>query len=341
MDDYTPNLYGRDVVLISDADALDETICIEDLQEETQLINSIRDQLAAHNVGFTSLEVANIEQLAEELSKFKQEEVVIFNWCEEVTGISNTPHLITKFLEENNYIFTGASTEILLKEMDKTFVKETFLSNNVNTPKYYELEDITACSEIEEFPVIVKSKKEHGSFALGINSIVENTKELINHFSHLKKTTKSDFIAEQFIHGREFVVSIWGNNNPEVLPILELYFDSQKNNKYKFLLHESKWDRSSPHFKGIYVSRPRNLDKKLEKKLENIAINAYKSLDACGFARLEIRVDENNEPYVIDFNSNPTFRPGTSFLISTEIAGYNYGETVAKMCEFALIRELL
>lgn len=305
----------------------------EDILQEKKFLKSITDELKVYGINFSLVEIKDISELEEKLAKYDKDKIVIFNWAEEVTDKPNTGHLITKFLEGEGYKFSGATTKNLILANDRCQVNRVLRENGVGVPEEYELDDAGI-----KFPVIVKAKYEHGSFGITTKSICKNKEEL----EGLKKTLVSEkFTAEQFIDGDEYTISVWGNRKPEVLPVFKINFESNKNEEFKIMDYGCKWDKKDSGYKGIYSEKAEDIDGDLKKSLTDMCKKAYRVMGCRGFARFEVRVQKGtdgneNELYIIDFNPNPNLQPDSSFMKSVVAGGYNYGQAVAKLCEFAL-----
>jgi D-alanine-D-alanine ligase len=325
MTDYTPDLQKRAILMVSDF--VDDGYDKKDLKEEKIFLTEVKNDLADLGIRFHAIEIKNIRELAQSLNKYDKDKIVIFNWAEELYNKRNTGHLITKFFDENGYKYSGASTENLVLANDRMKFNQILEKNGVRVPVQYELDDTNL-----RFPIILKAKYEHGSYGINLKSV------LIDRESLEKSITNIDpkkYLAEQFIDGDEYTISVWGNDTPEVLPIFIIKFESNKDEKYKIIYYASKWNRKDKGYEGIYSARAENIDKSLEKRLRNTVLRAYKCLKCKGFARFEVRV-EKGIPYIIDFNPNPNFRPDSAFLKSASAAGYSYGQVMAKLCQFAL-----
>lgn len=315
--------------MISDyvAEGYDE----EDQLEEHQFIARIIKDLSEYGIVMDFIEVKNLEELEVELKKYSKDKIIIFNWCEEVNAKSNSAWEVTKFLEDNGFVFSGADTRALEIAIDRKKIYEICSKEGANVPQMYTFD---TPKEMISFPVIVKSLHEHGSFAITDKSILENYDQVLE---TKKNIDTNNFYMEQFINGREFTVTVWGNDDPEVLPIMEFIFESDKDKKYKIQDYDSKWKKDDPSYKGIYATYPETLPETEHRKIMSEAYRAYVAIKCCGFARMEVRVEEG-VPYVIDINPNPNFRPGTSIMKSAAKSGYNEGMVVAKLCEYALDR---
>jgi len=326
MNDYIPNLRGRDIVMVSDfiSDSYDEF----DKKEEENLLKLIKKDLSVHKIKFHFVEVKNKKDLHKQISKFDKDKVVIFNWCEAFDEKPNTEYLATKYFDKYGWIYTGAKTQCLKVSENRNKVYKILKRDKVSVPRQYKL-----TSNAIKFPIIVKAAKEHGSFGITENSIIERKTQLEVALTEIKS---NKFIGEQFIDGPEYTISMWGpRKHPEILPVFEIKFESNSMQRFKIINYHSKWDRSHPDYLGVHSAKAVKIDKRLKNAIYKNAKRAYKALNCTGYARLEFRTDKNI-PYLTDFNSNPTFRLESTFIRSAQEGGYSPGNIVAKLCEFAL-----
>jgi len=77
------------------------------------------------------------------------------------------------------------------------------------------------------------------------------------------------------------------------------------------------------------------------KRVEKIALDAYRTLWCRDYARLDLRLGKDNQVYVLEVNPNPDLTESVSFMESAEKAGLSFSQTLAKIVEFALHRKRL
>jgi len=324
--DYTSDLQGRDILMISDY--VDEGYDKEDIEKEKIFLDDVEQALKRYGIKFTFFEFKTLDELDKELQKYDRKKIIIFNWAEEIYGKENSGALITEYLDKNSWIYSGAKTENLKLSLDRKLVNKILRDNGIGVPNEYSLDDKNII-----FPVIVKARYEHGSFGITKKSILENKSDLDSYISNVDS---NKYIAEQFIHGIEYSISVWGNRNPTVLPIMDIKFDSRKDEKYKIMTYKSKWDKNDPDYKGVYSDIADNLNRSKKKRIEEECIKAFLVLKCNGIVRFEIREDDKDNLYFIDFNPNPNFAIDSAFMKSAREAGLSYGQVVLKLCKFAL-----
>ncbi len=70
-------------------------------------------------------------------------------------------------------------------------------------------------------------------------------------------------------------------------------------------------------------------------RVEEVALRAYEVTGCRDYARLDIRLDRDDRPYVLEVNPNPDLTEGVSLMESAEEAGYGFAETLAMVVEWA------
>lgn len=282
---------------------------------------------------FYFIEVKSMDELAKELAKFDKNDTVIFNWCEEIPGQINTSHDVAKFLENNKYIFTGGDSKCLEINVKKELTKKLLKDAKVNSPQYFILEndkDLKIPGNTI-FPVILKSAEDHGSLGISDDSVAENKEELEEKILNYFRFNKRKLLVEQYIAGTEYVVVILGNNAEEILPLQKIVCAYK--NKYEIYTDAAKTKPGTEEYDLIYPEIVIDIDSTLQAKIIDEAKFAYKTLGCLGYARIELKV-QDNKAYVID--ANPNSELDGEFMEAVYSAGFNDGEFLLKTCEYAV-----
>ena len=181
-----------------------------------------------------------------------------------------------------------------------------------------------------KYPVIVKPRGEAASFGL---KIVHDDATLITAISELLEEYKQPALAEEFIEGREVNVGILGNHPPQALPILELVLDGIDNGLYT---HDAKFKRTKA--KKVKKVCPADLPPETAAYIKKLAINAFEVLNIHDFGRVDFRLDQYNQPYILEMNSMASVNPGSSFVKAATKAGYSYEKLINQIIEVAIQR---
>lgn len=221
---------------------------------------------------------------------------------------------IQSLLELLKVPFTGSASTASMLAMNKFYSKLVWNDHALITPKFLILNKtnldykkiITHLSD----PFIVKPSSSGSSF--GIN-LVKNKDDLILAFNDASKYDPT-VIAEEFIQGREFTVSILGNKSLGVLEIAP---------KNEFYDYNAKYVSNETIF-----SKPTDLNPEVLEKMENIALSAFTSIGCSGWGRVDFMMDKKFNLYLIEVNTVPGMTDHSLFPLAARNAGLNFEQTV-------------
>jgi D-alanine-D-alanine ligase len=152
---------------------------------------------------------------------------------------------------------------------------------------------------------------------------------------YLFENFKQEVLIEEYIEGRELNVAILGD---QILPISEIRFDGLPDDLPKIVTYEAKWSPDSVYYQNTVPKCPAQLDEKLKLKIEKMARQAFEAMDCRDYARVDIRLNNKNVPYVIEVNPNPDISPDAGFVRSANTTGISYDELLFRISTFALKR---
>ena len=272
------------------------------------------------------------------IKKFNPSNTVIFNWVESINDEPNTFHLIPPIYEKYNFIYTGSDSRTLRLTTYKNETLKILEDFNVPIPitSYYENGNNV---DWNIFPCIVKPCAEHGSDGITNNSVVDNLEQLILRIEEISKRFKNGVIVQEFLDGTEYNISIWGNKTLEYLPISSMEYSDFEDYHDRICGFDAKWNPESPSFDRVKTICPTVLPKHLEEKMSTLAKNAYVATGCRDYGRIDIKL-KNQEPVVIDVNSNPDLSIDAGFYRSVSFAGFNYGQMFVQIAGFAVERSL-
>ncbi|WP_378951978.1 D-alanine--D-alanine ligase [Pelosinus sp. sgz500959] len=217
--------------------------------------------------------------------------------------------------------YTGSGVLASAMAMDKGITKKIFLSGNIPTPhsRLFTKADMkTGLVKIiaEEFniPLVVKSAAQGSSIGV---VIVERSEDISAAIDQAFKYSRT-ILVEEFIEGRELTVAIWGNDEPEALPIIEI------------VPHSGRYDYQSKYTKGAtdYIV-PAKLPDDTTNLVQKVALEAFSQLGCRGIARVDIMLGKDNKPYVLEVNTIP----GMTATSLVPKAAASVGISFADLCE--------
>lgn len=299
-------------------------------------VNQIQTDISKYNIASEIVFVASSNDLKTKLAKFDPNEVVVFNWSEEIDDLKYGFHIAPKILEEMGFIYTGNDSQTLVLTNNKVETKKKIVDHGVSTPKFIVLDE--TLSNIEgwtTYPCILKPANEHCSFGVTKDSVVDNQEQLVKRAKELFKEFKQQLVVEEFIEGIEFFVSMWGYDKCEVLPYVCIDYSYAKDYHKKIFSYGAKWQRNSLEYKRSTYRLPEELEVQVPKHLEKEVIAAVKAVGGKGYSRVDVRA-RDGIAYVIDVNPNPDMTRESDFILASSRHGYNYGETILNLCDMAV-----
>ncbi len=276
------------------------------------------------------------QDLTSTLSPFDPSSYIVFNWCEGIPGVPHSEPLMVQFLESQGFAFTGAGSDTLALAQDKHRVKKILDKYNIPTPGW-RLYDRPAADGWNIFPAIVKAVHEHCSEGITPESVVINENELIRRIEYVIDTYQQPALVEDFIDGREFHVSLWGNGHIEVLPVAEMDFSMFSDIHDRLCTFDAKFVPGSLHYEGIKTLLPAPLTEDELQNIEAICRSAYQVLGCRDYGRIDLRM-RDGQYYVLDINPNADISSDASLACAAEVAGYTYGQAGSRIVRLAARR---
>ncbi|MFH1440557.1 MAG: ATP-grasp domain-containing protein [Candidatus Omnitrophota bacterium] len=290
---------------------------------------------AIKSQGFKTKKIGNVTNLLEKINNLDDIDIV-FNISEGLSG-RNRESQVPILLEMAGIPFVGADALTLALTLDKIMAKRIFISEGILTPKFFEIKnsDVFNIEENLKFPLIVKPRFEGSSKGLTENSRVENMEELKKQSEYIINTYKQPALVEEFISGQEFTVVIIGNENIEVMPIVQIKIDG------KLKLNDKFYTFARITSDRLEYICPARISSELSRKISDIALRTYKAVECRDFGRVDFRVDNEGNPYVLEINPLPSLSTEDTFQIVAEQTGITYEQLIGKILNYALERHNL
>ena len=269
--------------------------------------------------------------------KFKQSKPdIVFNIAEGFNNLSRESQ-IPAMLDMLNIPYTGSDALTLGICLDKARTKEILSYYKVPNAKFLLVDKYTPLSNHSiEFPSIVKPVSEGSSKGIFNSSLVRNYNELNAEIKRVVDEYNQPAIIEEFLPGKEFTVAIIGNgDNTEIFPIVEIKYENFPDNVEHLYSYEAKWILDTKDNVFDVFECPAAIDNDLEKQIKDAALRTYKVLRCKDWSRIDIRLDKNGTPNVIEINPLPGIMPdpneNSSFPKAARAAGINYNEMIQRV----------
>jgi D-alanine-D-alanine ligase len=259
------------------------------------------------------------------------EPLFVFNLVESVFDKGELLYVGPALLNALKIPFTGVPVEGLFITTNKVLTKKLLKYNSIPTPDYFTTGEVLQLKPNTRY--LLKPVSEDGSVGLDEDSVF--TKEQEKMVEKIKHLPSSHYFIEEFIEGREFNLSILGGKGKvDILTPAEMVFHNFPEGKPHILGYKAKWDESSMEF----MNTLRSFDSlspvsHLYHELVRLSRECWECFGLKGFARVDFRVDEKDNPYVIEINGNPCISPDSGFIAAANRAGLSNKEVIRRIIE--------
>lgn len=226
-------------------------------------------------------------------------------------------------LEAQGVPYTGAGATSSRLAFDKNKAKAKFLANNVPTP-LSEIIDVSKGGQLPQMtaPFVVKPPREGSS--VGVH-IVRDQADAQAAMDDAAKYG-DDVLVEQFIEGKELTVGIFDD---AALPIVHIaprsgFYDMS--NKYPWLTGGE----------GSDYYCPADLDEETTRAVQEAALAAHRSLGIEIYSRVDVLLDTQNRPFVLESNTIPGMTETSLMPKSAAAAGIPFAELCIRIAELSL-----
>lgn len=292
-----------------------------DILEQVDYVEShLREMnIDTYRKGITNNFMIEIEELAGDRPDF------VFNLAESINNKGELLYFVPALLNMYSIPYTGNPVEAMFITTSKALTNRLLSNAGISNPRGF-----TPSGHKQLIPgnkYIIKPIWEDGSLGITADSVFTFQP------GYEKKLTEFDdshWLIEDFIEGKEFNISVMkGKNGPEVLPPAEMTFRNYGNDRPRIVDFKAKWEEGSFEFVNTVRWFPGNeLDPVLHRRLNETALKCWDLFGLKGYARVDMRVDSNNIPYVIEVNANPCISPNGGFVAATHEAGYLFTDVL-------------
>jgi len=279
----------------------------------------------------------NLNDFGAVMDRLKKGDVdLVFNTADRLYNIpENRPH-IAGFLDSLQIPYTGSDSLTLSLAADKIRFKKLLTYHEIPTPAWDYLYDLDEEIDDElEYPMIVKPGNTDYSFGISNESVVKNKKELNRQTHLILKKLERPALIEEYIEGDEYEVFILGNDrsNLRVLPLARSIFDDFPKKNWHLYTYGMKWSGEGLANKVQYQLPVKNIPKKLEALITEIALDTYTIFDCHDYGKVEVKVDADGNPYVIELNPNPwlTSSGNKGIVAASKLVGIDYGRLLEEI----------
>lgn len=263
---------------------------------------------------------------------------ICFNLDEDFDGNRVHDQAIVSYLELLKQPYTGSNPRGLTLARDKALSKKLLAYHDIPVPRFevFPIGRSIRRPEWLEFPLILKSTLEEGSTGISQASFVTNDAQFADRVEWIQTYLGHDAIAEQYIEGRELYVAVLGNRRLQCFPAWELLLDNLPDQAPRIATARIKHNLAYQKKYNIASCRAENLPAGVQEQIANFSKQAYRTLELTGYARMDFRLSQDGQLYLLEANPNPQIARGEDFADSAAAAGCSYEALLTKIISLGL-----
>jgi D-alanine-D-alanine ligase len=256
-----------------------------------------------------------------------------FNMCEGIDGVAEMEPPVISVLELFGLPYTGSSSYTTALCLRKHVVNALLSQSGLPVPPWITLRRGSRVRSVG-YPAIVKPAAEDASIGVEQRSVVRTSRALKARVEAMLKTF-DEVIVQRYIDGRELNVGVVGDT---ILPIAEIDFKAMPKGMWRMVTYRSKWDTGSDEDLGAVPKCPADLPARSAAEVRRVALEAWRLVGGHGYGRVDMRLDESGQPWILEVNSNPDIAPDAGLARMARVAGINYSTLVRTITELGLAR---
>lgn len=267
---------------------------------------------------------------------------MVWNAAEGFGTDDSLDFLLPALLDAEGQAYTGASPQCLMITRNKAMTKKVLAHHDILVPRFiaYRLGEQVGKDDELFFPAIVKPMRLDASVGISKASVVYDREALIERVGFVHNKIHDAAIVEEYIEGRELYVSVLGNaENLKILPIVELIFDPDRERpEDRIATKLAKWHdpyRAKQKIRQVFA---RPLSKLAKERIERTCIDGFRALWLRDYGRFDLRLDSDDQVWVLEANANPYPSKGHEIANSAKKAGMDYPSFIQELLSIALSR---
>jgi D-alanine-D-alanine ligase len=263
---------------------------------------------------------------------------IAFNLLEGFDDVTIFDQNVVSLLELLKLPYTGSNPRGLLLARDKSLSKKLLAYHRIAVPEFevFRIGRPIRRPKRLPFPLIVKSLTQEASIGISQASVVDSDEKLKERVTFIHESIQTAALVEQYVDGREIYVGILGNQALQAMPVWELFFTNMPEGAKRIATDRVKWSVKYQKKYGIDSGPARDLPEAQAAAIQHLCKRAFRALELSGYARIDLRLEENGNVWVIEANPNPQIAKGEDFAASAEKIGLSYETVLQRIINLGL-----
>jgi len=260
---------------------------------------------------------------------------LVFNMCEGVDGIAALEPPVIAVLEMLGLPYTGSSSFTTALCLRKHVVNALLDQAGLPVPTFAAFRRGDPLYSIG-YPAICKPTAEDASIGIEQKSVVR-TKRALTRRVEAMLDRWTEVLVQRFVDGREVNVGILGDT---VLPVAEIQFDGLPKGMWRIVSYRSKWEAGSNEDTGTMPRCPAELSPELDAEVRRIALAAWRLVGGQGYGRVDMRIDADGRPWILEVNPNPDIAADAGLARMAKVAGISYPRLIRSVSQLGARRRV-
>ena len=318
---------GKTSVVESDASVLEE------IKEVTGALSRLR-------IPYRVCGVTNLTDIPAVLAS--SSEKVVFNLVEGFHVRPADMNYVPAICEAFGKAATGSDTACLTLAFNKWQAKCVLSGRGVPVPRGVLVfpGDKVPRSKLPRGPYIVKPVLSDASEGIDTHSVIPTAGVRLDRaVRRIHRQFRHPALVEQLVGRREINVSILkAGDRVRVLPLAEIDFTTFGEERPRIVDYAAKWLIDSFEYQNTPIVIPAKLSKDVARRLRKCALKAWLVTGCRDYARVDVRLSDRGEPYVLEVNANPDISQTAGFAGALSAAGISYDTFIETLVHNALDR---
>lgn len=276
---------------------------------------------------------------------------ICFNIAEGLSGDGREAH-VPALCELLGLPYTASQVVANAIALDKAHTKRIWKDAGLPTARFIEARSIADLDRIDfDFPMFIKPAREGSGMGINASSIIHNPEQLAAQTRYIVDNYHQPALVEEFLPGREFTIGFIGNPGSPANRLNPDLYDQDGYHFFPVLEIDSGMSVSPAVYgqaaKSFAVGTdgapgylcPADITPDLEQELVTLTKMAAEALGAIDVSRVDIRLDRDQQPRLMEINTLPGLSPGYSDLcIQAHAEGLPYQTLITEILYLAAER---
>jgi D-alanine-D-alanine ligase len=239
---------------------------------------------------------------------------IVFNMAEGLTGQNREAH-VPAICEFYGIPYSGSDPFTLSLCLHKARTKQMLEFHGIPTAPFALIETLGDARAVKRdsalrYPMFAKPVQEGSSKGITERNFIRDRGELLACVAELLEVYEQPVLLEEFLPGAEFTCGVIGNGrDARVLPIVQMRFDALPEGALPIYGFEAKWIWDTPDRPLEMFECPASIDESLRTAIEQVTLRAYGALGCRDWSRIDVRLDANGVPNIVEVNPLPGILP--------------------------------